>query len=316
MKSDRPLALAAFATVCLVWGTTYLAIRIAVETIPPLLLTGIRFTVAGALLLAILLARGERIPRDRRALANIALVAFLLIGIGNLAVVWAEQWVPSGMAALLVGTGPFWAVAGEAMRSGGERIEPRRAIGMLTGFVGVALLVTPGGAGSAWDLHFLLGAAAIQIGCIAWQFGSVRGKYELKSVPPLMSATLQMLFGGVIILVAGIVAGEPARFHVTPRTLTALAYLTLVGSVVAYSAYVYAISKLRTTTVSLYAYINPVVAVILGWLILRERLTWVSFTAMAIILAAMLLVRTADRRTRALTEPHVGRALSPPPATG
>ena len=301
MKSDRALAYAAFATVCLVWGTTYLAIRVAVETIPPLLLTGIRFTVAGGLLLAILLARGERVPRDRRALANLALVGFLLIGIGNLAVVWAEQWVPSGIAALLVGTAPFWAVANEAMRSGGERIGVRRAFGMLIGFVGVALLVMPGGTGGAWDVHLLLGAAVIQVGCIAWQFGSVRGKYELKAVPPLMCATLEMLFGGLILIVAGVAAGEPSRFHVNGRTLAALLYLTLAGSVVAYSAYIYALTKLRTTTVSLYAYINPVVAVILGWLILRERLTWVSITAMAVILAAMVLVRTADRRTRAVT---------------
>jgi drug/metabolite transporter (DMT)-like permease len=301
MKSDRALAYAAFATVCVVWGTTYLAIRVAVETIPPLLLTGIRFTVAGSLLLSILLARGMRIPRDRRTLANIAVVAFLLIGIGNLAVVWAEQWVPSGMAALLVGTGPFWAVAGEAMRSGGERIELRRGIGMLIGFLGVALLVTPGGAGNVWDVHFLLGAAAIQIGGIAWQFGSVRGKYELKSVPPLMSATLQMLFGGVLLLVLGVVAGEPARFHVNARTLGALAYLTFVGSVVAYSAYVFALSKLRTTTVSLYAYVNPVVAVILGWLILHERLTWVSIMAMVVILIGMALVQTTMWRRRAVT---------------
>jgi len=301
VKSDRALAYAAVATVCVVWGTTYLAIRVAVETIPPLLLTGIRFTVAGALLLTILLARGERIPRDRRTLGNIALVAFLLIGMGNLAVVWAEQWVPSGLAALLVGTGPFWAVAGEAMRSGGERIELRRGIGMLIGFLGVALLVTPGGAGSAWDLHFLLGALAIQIGCIAWQFGSVRGKYELKSVPPLMSATLQMLFGGILLVVIGTLAGEPARFHLTARTFAALAYLTFVGSVVAYTAYVYALSKLRTTTVSLYAYVNPVVAVILGWLILHERLTWVSITAMSVILVGMVLVQSAARRSRAVT---------------
>jgi drug/metabolite transporter (DMT)-like permease len=301
MKSDRALAYAAFATVSIVWGTTYLAIRVAVETIPPLLLTGIRFTVAGSLLLAVLLARGERIPRDRHALVNIAVVAFLLIGLGNFSVVWAEQWVPSGMAALLVGTAPFWAIAGEAMRTGGERVGLRRAFGMLIGFIGVALLVTPGGAGSAWDLHFLIGAAAIQVGSIAWQFGSVRSKYELKSVPPLMAATLQMLVGGILLIVAGTVAGEPARFHVNGRTLAALAYLTLIGSVVAYSAYVYALTKLRTTTVSLYAYINPVVAVILGWLILSERLTWVSITAMAVILAAMILVRTADRRAGAVT---------------
>lgn len=292
MKSDRALAYAAFATVCFVWGTTYLAIRVAIETIPPLLLTGIRFTVAGLVLLAIGALRGEKLPRSPRIWLQAVIVGVLLICIGNFAVVWAEQWVPSGMAALLVATAPFWAALIEFVR-GHERVGVQRAAGMLLGFVGVALLVTPGGAGGAWDVHFLLGAAAIQFGCLAWQYGSIHGKYELKSLSPLMSSTLQMLAGGLILDVAGVAAGEVPRFHVNGRTLFALIYLTVFGSIIAYSAYVYAMSKLRATNVSLYAYVNPVVAVILGWFILSEKLTPMSFVAMIVILGGVALVQTA-----------------------
>jgi len=161
------------------------------------------------------------------------------------------------------------------------------------GFVGVALLVTPRSAGGAWDVHFLLGAAAIQIGCIAWQYGSIHGKHELKSISPLMSSTLQMLAGGLLLDIAGVAAGEVPRFHVNARTLSALIYLTVFGSIIAYSAYIYALSKIRATNVALYAYVNPVVAVILGWMILNEQLTPMSFVAMIVILGGVALVQSA-----------------------
>ncbi len=293
MSRDRALAYAAFAIVCTVWGTTYLAIRIAIETIPPMLLTAARFITAGALLLVIARVRGDRAPRDRRTLINIAVVGLLMVGIGNLSVVWAEQWVPSGLAALFVATAPFWVTLIELGAGGGERLNARRGLGMLVGFAGVAMLVTPRGAAGAFDMNFLLGALAIQAGCVAWQSGTVYGKRALAAVPPLMSSALQMLSGGIVMLIAGTAVGELPRFHLTPRTWWALVYLTLFGSVLTYTAYVYALKSLRTTTISLYAYINPVVAVILGWLILDEHLTWVSVAAMCVILGGVALVQTA-----------------------
>jgi len=305
---DRALAFAAFAVVCTVWGTTYLAIRIAVETIPPFLLTAARFVIAGAILFVIAWIRGDRPPRDKRLLANVAAVGLLMVGIGNLSVVWAEQWVPSGIAALLVATAPFWVALIELLRRGGERIDMRRGAGMLIGFIGVALLVTPG-AGGTHDIHFLLGALAIQAGCVGWQLGTVRGKYMLASVPPLMSSALQMLSGGLALTVIGIAIGELPRFVVTPRTFTALAYLTLFGSVLTYTAYVVALKSLRTTTMSLYAYVNPVVAVILGRIILGERLTWVSIVAMCVILAGVALVQTGRN-------PSPAASRHPLPASG
>lgn len=292
MARSNTLAYAAFTVVCIVWGTTYLAIRVAVRTIPPLLLTGARFTVAGAILFTIARMRGDAIPRTRRLLGELAIAGVLLICIGNFAVVWAEQWVPSGLAALFVATAPFWNAAIERMHEGGDRIDTRRLIGIITGFIGVALLVTPGGAGGAFDTHFVLGALGIQAGAIAWQWGTVRAKYNLHDVTPLMSSAMQMLTGGVAIGVVGLATGETRRLQLASEGLMALAYLTLFGSVLAYTSYVYALRHMRTTNMSLYAYVNPLVAGILGAVILHERLTWISILAMIIILGGVAIVQT------------------------
>jgi drug/metabolite transporter (DMT)-like permease len=292
MKQDRALAYAAFAVVCVVWGTTYLAIRIAVATMTPFLLTGARYLFAGVVLFIVARLHGDEIPRDRRVLGELAVCGVLMVAIGNLTVVWAEQWVPSGFAALFVGTAPFWATLIELLRRSGERLEPRAGLGLLIGFAGVAMLVTPGGAGSAFDRRFVIGAIVIQLGSIAWQYGTIRGKYALVSVPPLMSSALQMLAGGVVVTLAGVGLGEIPHFHATPRTFTALAYLSLFGSVLAYTSYVYAARHLRSTNMSLYAYVNPVVAVILGWLVLHEQLTWISIAAMVVILGGVAMVQS------------------------
>ena len=155
-----------------------------------------------------------------------------------------------------------------------------------------------------------------QSGCVAWQYGTIRGKYALASMPPLMSSGLQMLAGGFVVALAGVGLGEIPHFHATPRTFAALAYLSLFGSVLAYTSYVYAARHLRSTNMSLYAYVNPVVAVILGWFVLHEQLTWVSITAMAVILAGVALVRSGSMMRRAAPlrrngdEPALGGGLT------
>jgi drug/metabolite transporter (DMT)-like permease len=296
MKHERTLAYVAFLIVCVVWGTTYLAIRVALETIPPLLMTGLRYSAAGLILFIAARFRREPLPRDPRTLANLAVIGILMVAIGNLAVVIAEQWVPSGMAALFVATAPFWATLIAALSGSGERIGPASAIGMLAGFAGVGLLVTPGGAGGHYDTKFILGAVIVQFGSCGWQYGTHRAKYTIRNVPFVTSTALQMLFGGIVVDVIGLAVGEGSRFHVNTRTLGALVYLALIGSVIAYSAYVFAVKHLETTKMSLYAYVNPVVAVFLGWLILREPLTWVSILAMVIILGGTAVVQLSRMR--------------------
>jgi len=301
MKRDRVLAYAAFAVVCIVWGTTYLGIRIAIETIPPLLMTGIRYTAAGLIMLTIALVRGERIPRDRRTLMNLAIVGILMAGVGNLSVVIAEQWVPSGIAALFVATAPFWAALLEWMRGNAQEIDRRSALGMFVGFLGVALLVTPGATGGgSYNKLFLLGALSIQIGCIGWQYGTMRSKYFVRDTPLITAAALEMLIGGIVLDVVAVAIGELPRLAFTPRTLGALAYLTIFGSVIAFSSYIYAAAHISTPKLALYSYVNPVVAVILGWVVLKEQLTPVSITAMVVILAGVALVQSAKRKRRGL----------------
>ena len=182
----------------------------------------------------------------------------------------------------------------EMFRKHGERVNLRGAIGMTIGFVGVAMLVMPGGKGGVWSVPFLLGALAIQFGGIAWQLGSAHSKYNLRHVPLMASSGLQMLFGGLIVGVVGLALGESSRFALNGRTFAALAYLTVFGSIIAYSAYVFALAHMRTTVVALYAYVNPVVAVFLGWLILSEALTIVSITAMLVILAGVAMVQSGE----------------------
>lgn len=294
MKKETPLAWAAFVIVCLVWGTTYLAIRVAIETLPTFLFPGIRFTAAGLILMTIRLAMGDRLPRSRGEWLNLALIGGLMIGVGNVAVVWAEHSVTSGFAALLVATAPFWMAAMESLRASGERVNRSKVAGMAVGFSGVVLLVLPELTGSKFDLRFLLGVLALQAGTIAWNFGSIRSKYHPPRTSPLMSAALQMLLGGVMVGVVGLARGEAAVFRFNGRTLAAFLYLMVFGSIVAYGAYVYALAHLKTSTVSLYAYFNPAVAVYLGWLILDEPLGWNAILAMVVILTGMAIVQRAN----------------------
>jgi drug/metabolite transporter (DMT)-like permease len=292
LARSNTLAYAALAVVCSVWGTTYLAIRIAVETIPPFLLTAVRYTTAGLILLAIARMRGEPLPRSKRVLGELALVGFLLVCLGNLSVVWAEQWVPSGPAALFVATAPFWAALLERLRKDGERVTLGATVGMVLGFVGVAMLVTPTGAGAYFNTEFVLGVLAIQAGCVAWQYGTSRAKYNLRELTPVVSSGLQMLAGGIVVGIVGFAIGEAPRFRPSTGGLLALAYLSTIGAVLAYTAYIYAVRHLPMSIASLYAYVNPVVAVILGWLILNEQLTWVSIAAMCVILVGVALVQS------------------------
>jgi drug/metabolite transporter (DMT)-like permease len=310
MKHPKGLAYLAFFLVCFVWGTTYLAIRVAIETLPVFLFPGLRFTIAGLILMTIRLAMKDPLPRTAAEWWNLALIGALMVGVGNVAVVWAEHWVTSGFAALLVATAPFWMALMESARSSGERTSARKVAGMTIGFAGVVILVAPELSGSKFDVRFLLGVLALQAGTVAWNFGSIRSKYHPPKTSPLMSAALQMILGGSMVAVIGLAAGDAAHFRFNAKTLAAFLYLVVFGSIVAYGAYVYALSHLKTSTVSLYAYVNPAVAVFLGWLILDEPLGWNALVAMAVILAGVALVQTGRRR--AVEEPEASPPVAAP----
>jgi drug/metabolite transporter (DMT)-like permease len=283
----------AWIVVCLVWGTTYLAIRIALEGIPPFLMASFRWLAAGALLLGILALRGRRMPAFRHW-PSLALLGVLLLGFGNGAVVWAEQTVPSGLTSVLVAAVPFWMVGIERLRQDHEPLTAPRLAGLLIGFGGILLLVWPelrvDGTGG-----FLHGVVATQIACLGWAIGSSSARRR-RDEHVLVAAGVQMLSAGVALLVVGTVAGEWDRLAVGPRAITALVYLIGAGSLLGFSAYAYALKHLPVATVSLYAYVNPIIAVLLGTAILGEPLTARIAVAGVVVLAGVGLVRRAERR--------------------
>lgn len=287
--SSRRSAYLAWIAVCFLWGTTYLAIRIALESIPPLLMTATRWMAAGAIILAALRVAGERIPPPS-AWPQLTLLGVLFMGFGNGGVVWAEQFIPSGLAAVLVAAIPFWMVAVERFMPNPEQLSPRRLAGLAIGFAGIVLLVWPElkpGTGTA----FLLGVGATQLACVGWAIGSSYAKRRHAAENVFAASGLQMLLGGAVIMAAGTLAGEWDAFALTPRTTSALLYLLVFGSIVGFLAYAYALKHLPVSTVSLYAYVNPVIAVLLGTLVLGEPLSPRLAIAGTMVLIGMGLVR-------------------------
>lgn len=284
--------LAAWAAVCFFWGTTYLAIRIGLETLPPMLFAGLRFMTAGVLLFTIVRAwTGTRLPKGREWFDQ-AVVGLALLGVGNGLVVWAEQWIPSGPAALLVATSPFWVMGLERFLREGERTNARALAGLVVGFGGLALLVAPNLYGATLGASYLWGMIALQAACASWSIGSVYAKHHPTGVAPLMGAAIQMLVAGAALTLIGIASGERSEVHFSARSFGAFAYLVVFGSIVAFGSYTYAVQKLPLSLVSTYSYINPVIAVLLGWVVLREQVGWRVIAAMLIILSGVAMVKS------------------------
>jgi drug/metabolite transporter (DMT)-like permease len=285
----------AWIAVCVIWGTTYLGIRIALETIPPLLMASMRWISAGGLLIVMLALRGERLPA-RREWPSLAILGILLLGFGNGAVVWAEQTVPSGLTAVLVATSPFWMVGIDALMPDGEAIVLRRVIGLVIGFGGIVMLVWPqlrfDGSGGG----FLGGVIAAQIACVGWAVGSSyarkRGRGDASGENVLATAAFEMLLGGIALLIVSLALHETARLRFTPRTTGALLYLIFVGAIGGFSAYAYALKHLPVATVSLYAYVNPIIAVVLGALVLGEPLDARMVLAAIVVFIGVAMVRS------------------------
>lgn len=289
-------AYTAWAAVCLVWGTTYLAIRIGLETVPPMLLAALRFIAAGSLMLAFMWGwRRARLPHGREWLDQ-AVIGLLLLGIGNGLVVLAELWIPSGFAALLVATSPFWVAGLERIGVTGERVGLRSLAGMSLGLAGLAVLVAPDILDARFGSSYLLGAVSIQIACAAWSGGSVFSKRRPSTLAPLMGAAIQTFVAGVALLIVGTALGEWGSLRFSSRSLAALLYLVFFGSIIAYGSYTYAIRHLPLSILSTYSYINPLIAVLLGWAIASEPLNWRVGVATLIILAGVALVKTAPGR--------------------
>jgi drug/metabolite transporter (DMT)-like permease len=288
----RARLVTAFAAVYLVWGSTYLAIRFAVESIPPFLMAGTRFLLAGACMVVWSLWRGE--PRPTRAMWQAAAIigGLLLVG-GNGGVVWAEQHVPSGIAALLVATVPLWMVLLDWLRPGGRRPTMGVLLGVAVGMGGLALLVDPhAGSGQANPIA----AGVLVVAALSWATGSIYSKRASRPASPILGTGMQMLAGGALLIVLSLSLGEPSRFDassVTTRSLLSWLYLVTMGSFVGFTAYVWLLRVTAPAKAATYAYVNPVVAVFLGWALAGEPLTGRTLVAAAIIVGAVALITTA-----------------------
>ena len=289
------LVIVAFGLVYLVWGSTYLAIRVGIESFPPLLLAGSRHLLTGLILYPIL--RWKTRVQPTAAHWRMSLITgFLLLAVGNGGVCLAERTVPSGVTALLVATVSLWLVIVDWLRPGGTRPGARVVAGLLLGFGGMALLVGPKNLGGAGRVD-PLGVGLLLIASFAWACGSVYSKHSGGLAgSPLMGVAMQSLAGGLALWIAGIFTGEVKALHlsaISVRSWVALGYLVAFGSMVGFTAYIYILKKSTATRVATYAFVNPVVALFLGWLILGESINLRTVLAAAVILTAVLLVITA-----------------------
>lgn len=292
--SARHKAYAAWIAVCLIWGTTYLGIRICLETMPPFLMGGLRWVVAGVMLAAFLAARGVPLPPPS-TWGTLTVLGFLLLVLGNGGVVWAEQWVPSGLTAVIIASSPFWMV-GVEHAVGGDRLTVRSLVGLSIGFPGIVLLVWPELTSST--VGFGAGVVALQLACAGWALGSSYSKRHTQHTNVFAVAAAEMLAGGLIMLAMGTALDEWRALHFTPRTATAFLYLATIGAIGGFVAYAYALKHLPMAFVSLYAYINPIIAVVLGVVILDEPFTPRMVAAGAIVLAGVALVQARPRGPR------------------
>ena len=291
---------AAFAAIYLIWGSTYLAIRYAVETFPPLLMMGVRHLVAGGVLYGWARWRGTAAPKLREWLHPVLIGGLLFLG-GHGSLAWAEQRVPSGIAALLVATLPMWIVVLARMTGTERRLSGRALGGLVLGFVGVAVLFGPDVLRHNRELN-LLGAGAVLLGTFIWAAGTIYMRSVKMPESAVISSAMQMLGGGAALMIAASLFGETATFHiaaVTARSWLALAYLAVFGSIVAFTAYSWLHTVASPSRVSTYAYVNPVVAVLLGWVLAREKAGVFTVIAMVIILVGVGLVNAGHREEHA-----------------
>jgi drug/metabolite transporter (DMT)-like permease len=284
----------ALVAVCFFWGTTYLGIRMSLEMFPPFTLVSVRYIISGTLTLAFAALKGLYLPRGRD-LAVAAFSGLLVLGIGNGALAVAETIIASGLAGLIITMSPFWMVGFEALLPGGERLHAPTIASMALGLAGACLLVTPDLGPNAANHNLLSGFFVLQLGMAGWCFGSIYQRRKSGLAHPIVAGGVQQLAAGLALIpFAILVPHEP--IHVSTRGIAALFYLVCFGSLVGYSAYVYAMDRLPVAIVSVYPYINAIVAVTLGWLFYREEFGLREAFAMIVIFASVALVKRFSRR--------------------
>jgi drug/metabolite transporter (DMT)-like permease len=306
----------AFAAIYTIWGTTYLAIRIAVETIPPFLMAGVRFLLAGLLTFGFLRARGVPLPTRLQWRSAAIIGAFLLLG-GNGFVTWSEQQVPSGMAALVVATVPLWITLFDWVIFKGIKPGKKTVFGLILGFLGIGLLIGPDQFSGTAVIHFS-SLFILFMAPILWSLGSLYSRQADLPENAFMATAVEMLAGGFLLVIAGLLTGETTRLNlaeISTRSLVAMAYLTVFGSIVAFTAYVWLLKTVQAAKVATYTYVNPVIAVFLGWLILSETITPQMLVAVPSIILAVVLITTRTAK-KEIPRLEVVTAVPCEPAAG
>src|SRR5271169_2586610 len=309
VPASRWKIVVAFGLVYLFWGSTYLGIGIAVEQISPAVMCAARFSIAGTVMLAYCALTGRRVLFSARQLAHLAAVGILLLMGGNLTLSYAERIVPTGLSALLIAVTPLWFLVLDSMLLGDHHISRRGKIGLVIGIAGVVVLIWPDlRHPNALGHRELWWSLALQLGSFSWAFGSVLSKkWQTAAADPFGAIAWQMAFAGVANLLFALLVERPfveRSSHVTWtfRGVAAILYLVVCGSWIGYTAYIWLLQHVPTSKVSTYAYVNPVVAVFLGWLVLHERIDRYILMGSAIIVASVVLVTSAKISTRTVAE--------------
>ena len=292
-KYSKALLVAAFAALYIIWGSTYLGIKYAIETIPPFFMAAVRFSIAGLLMLLWCVIKKEKVP-SLKSIGIISFAGFLMLFIGNAAVVWSEQYLPSGLVAILVATVPLWFVILDKRQWHFHFSNKLIILGLIIGFAGVMMLFAgKGSIGITGSRTKIISFFVLIFGSISWAIGSLYSKYKKTDGSTVVKAAIQMLVAGLSAFVAGFISNEQKGFVLSQVSLTSLLaviYLITLGSLVAYMAYIWLLSVRPPSLVGTYAYVNPVVAVFLGWLLAGEAITTQQIIALSIILVGVLLV--------------------------
>lgn len=302
------MVIIAFATVYIVWGSTYFFIQTAVHHIPALLVGVIRFLAAGLLMLVWCIIKGEKVW-DWNAIKPAAVSGLLMLLVGNGGVIWAEKVIPSSLAAVLVSAAPLWFVLLDKPKWKENLTNRETIIGLVIGFAGVILLFSEQAVkalGVSRNMGQLMGSIILVVGSVSWAGGSLYSKYKSKG-SATVNTTWQMLAAGIAFIPLSLLNNEWASFHwsdITPDAGFALVYLVIMGSLAAYSAYVWLLQVRPATQVSTYAYVNPVVAVLLGVFFAGEKMSWMQITGLAIILASVLLINLAKYKKEKAAQPE------------
>lgn len=293
-KESHWLAYTALGAVCFFWGTTYLGIRMSLESFSPLTLIALRYTLSGAILLAAAWIAKAAIPRGREFWET-AVFGVISIGIGNGALSFAEQWIPSGLASLFITTSPFWALGLDWLLPQGTRPSQGTLRGLLVGLVGVVLLIAPAAVREGCHGGTVAGFLLLQFGTAGWLFGALLQRRQRSVAHPIVSGAVQQLATGLFFVFPALLF-ERWPVHINQRPALAVIYLVIFGSCIGYSSFVYSMAKLPVAIVSIYTYINPIVAVLLGWLFYREAFTPMHMAAMLIIFLGVWMVKHSSSR--------------------